>query len=569
MSAVATKKRYFIRRSAAECGGEHGKPGPCPEHLTEDGAAHGVGGKTPTHVKSSRERLNAKGNGKITLYQHQAITDLRTLAGQNASVITPRFGNRKEHGGNATGEVTVTLHKDDPGFKKVVAYAHTHGMEVQITQPDKDGNRQVRVHMPLKERSQDEKETMRLYNSAQAGEGAALSGLVDKLMERDHPLGAQMQAEMAKGPDGETRALRLAEAHVIANGSLAAMPRSPKAAGEQAEQRLKRRWRCTEVAEDSTPQVRVDREKGEIYDVLVLGLKARNKRRYTLEAREDAIKRNVYEGLAVYIGPHKRHRFAKRSPNDHAGKLEGVYKAANGEIRARKLLVNRATRGGQIAMEIADKFPDQFGLSHHALIDGYEEDGEKIVTCIAEATVADLVKDPGTTDGIFEETDMGQETETETVVEDIDTATDTTGVTATAGNAMSWSDALKALIAAVHDDDSLEDDVKLKATKDLMKVKGYLSGDGEDEDEEEEGESAANETDETTAAGAEEVDVTKLMKRLKALEQAEADRKKAAKKRPKSSARSETTEDVTPKPKPKPALPNDRTSILAAYETGD
>lgn len=299
------------------------------------------------------------------------------------------------------------------------------------------------------------------------------------------------------------------------------------------------------------PPVRVDREAGIIYDVLVLGRKARNGRRYTDEAMEEALSRKLYDELQVYIGPHKRKGNSKRSPNNHAGELRGLYKAADG-IRAREFHVNRATRGGQLALEIADKFPKRFGLSHHADVAGYEdENGEKIVTRILEVHVADIVKDAATTDGVFEEVEQVGEEGEDGALAPADAPGDEDGSTG-------WKKAIKDLIAAIHDDDSIDDGDKMTATKAVMKVKKVLSGDSEDDDDDEE----------ETPTGEEEVDVKKLIKQQVKLAIAKAVPKSKPTLRPKSTARSSVTEDVTPKAKPaeKPKFPQKREDILAAYE---
>lgn len=146
--------------------------------------------------------------------------------------------------------------------------------------------------------------------------------------------------------------------------------------------------------------MRIDEKAGIIHDVLVLGRRAKNKRHYTAEAMRDAIRNRKYERIPVYIGPHKKSRFAKRSPNDHAGELRNTRLTQDG-IRA-DLHYNRVSRGGKLLLEAAKRFPESFGLSHHADVAGYEEDGQKLITRIVEATVVDLVKDPATTQNVFE-----------------------------------------------------------------------------------------------------------------------------------------------------------------------
>lgn len=324
--------------------------------------------------------------------------------------------------------------------------------------------------------------------------------------------------------------------------------------------RVKKHWKVTESCEES--HIRVDRDKGVIYNVLVLGRKARNGRRYTDEAMEEALQRKLYDRLQVYIGPHKRTKYAKRSPNNHAGELRNVYKAKDG-LRAKEFHVNRESRGGRLAMEIAERFPNSFGLSHHADVAGYEEDGEKIITRILEVAVADIVKDAATTDGIFEEVHVANDNEIveEEGLEEGEVAVETPADDTTGGDA-GWKKAIKDLIAAIHDDDTVSDEDKMTATKAVMKVKKILGGGDEDDtDTEDDGDD--------TPSGEEEVDVKKLLKRVEALESV----KKRPPQRPKSAPRSEVVEDVNPRPKDKtkekPKFPKTRQEILDAYGDDD
>jgi hypothetical protein len=159
------------------------------------------------------------------------------------------------------------------------------------------------------------------------------------------------------------------------------------------------------------------------------------------------------------------------------------------------------------------------------------------------------VKDPGTTDGIFEEVDVSTETEVREEGE-VDTTTMPPEETATG-----WAATLKTLIGDIHDDDTIEDDVKMKATKMAMKIKQLLNGEGETETDEEEEETETEEA----------VEVTALIKRIEALEKREPKLKPRPK--VKSTARSTVTEDVTPTPKPKQIeLPKEKAQILKCYE---
>lgn len=581
---TSPSRAKWRKRNAKECGGEGGKPGPCPEHLADDGAEHGVGGETSSKVKKGREKLNTGAAGvkagKITDYQHQVITDVKHLAGAaddpGMQVTTPRFANKPRHGEHGSAEVNLAI-KDPGKIKAVAAYAQKHGLEVTISGQRGDGRRTVSVHAPKKEHGDAEKQTMRLYNAAAGGDKGALSALADKLQEDGNELGEKMATVLNSGrPDAEDAALHLAVGHKVLSGSL--FSKKGTAVATEGVVLVKRgghwcrrqRWAVCEQCE-ACPTTRVDRKAGIIRDVLVLGRKARNGRRYTDEAMEAALEQGLYDGLQVYVGPHKRRKDSKRSPNDHAGELRGLYKARDG-IRAREFHVNRASRGGRIALEIADRFPRSFGLSHHADVAGYEtEDGEKIVTRILEVAVADIVKDAATTDGVFEEVDMSKAQEQDVVVEveeareEGELDTELGAGDADAGAAVdtptSWAKAIKDLIAAIHDDDDVDDDVKMKATKKAMEVKKLLGGDDDEEEEEEE-----EEDDAEFPRGEEEVDVRKIVRTEVRRAVAESARRSKPRRRPTSAARSTVVEDATPAKRPaKQTFPKKPEDIVNAY----
>jgi len=322
----------------------------------------------------------------------------------------------------------------------------------------------------------------------------------------------------------------------------------------------KHRWAVTE---DVATEPRIDEQAGVIYNVLVLGRGQKNDRKYTDEAMEEAVNSSKYEELQVYIGPHKKSRFAKRSPHDHAGELRNTRFAADG-IRG-DLHYNRASKGGKLVLEIAKRFPKRFGLSHHADVAGYVKDGVKVITRIVEATVADVVKDPATTESVFEDVEV-RETAAEA-------EGDAAVVETSSAEGRNWSSCMKDLIAAVHDDESLEDDLKLKATKVLMKLKKELNGDGGGDSEDEDGDSEEDDTDDAEEA----VDVktlrkhvdskfNKLAKLIKSRAAAPAPAPRRKGNVPRSSARSEVTEDATPAPKAKAAAAAAKLPVLKKRE---
>lgn len=341
------------------------------------------------------------------------------------------------------------------------------------------------------------------------------------------------------------------------------------------------RWRVKEEGTASAVKPRIDKAKGIIYNVLILGRGALNGRKYTTEAMEDALAKRKYENLQVYIGPHKKSRFAKRSPKDHAGELRNIRLTDDG-LRG-DLLYNRASKGGRLVVEIAERFPNRFGLSHHADIAGYMEGDQKIITRILEVTVVDIVKDPATTEGVFEEVEIDGKRFREVATEDDnmdkganagvmpDVTEDDDADTGEGG----WQQCLKDLVSEIHDDDSIDDAMKLKATKALLKLKGQLNGDDEDDSDEDADESAEDddEADEEAtvkpkkrkkATAMEAVDIVRLVQRAVA-KVIKRKPTRPRKNKPRSSARNDAAEEATRRNTATAALPSKREDILAFY----
>lgn len=271
---------------------------------------------------------------------------------------------------------------------------------------------------------------------------------------------------------------------------------------------------------------RVDSRKGVIHNVLIVGRKARNRRAYLDEALEAA--RPLYEGVSVYLDHQRgqRDRFKRRSVHDFVGKLHNVRHAPDG-LRA-DVHYSRQSRAGQLAAEIAERFPERFGFSHHADVEGYEDNGLKVVERIMEVYSVDLVKDPATTDSVFEEVDAPQ---------------DETG-------AMSVEQAILALQTAILGSSDMEDAEKEAAIKLVHKLKAKLLGGSEEESDPADG-------DATESVEA------KILARLEALEQRLRTPGKS-RPAPKSAARSTVTESVTPKAPPAKA-PQTEAEIRAAW----
>lgn len=147
---------------------------------------------------------------------------------------------------------------------------------------------------------------------------------------------------------------------------------------------------------DGTP--RVDRERGVIRRVKVLGLESVNGRRYLREAVKAAVP--LYEGASVRIN-HLHDKDKDRPSEDVFGWLRGVEQDGDGCLYGDLHYLKAHPMADRVA-EAAERNPLLYGLSHNAQGEGEPEDGVFVVRKIVEVHSVDLVADPATNKGLFE-----------------------------------------------------------------------------------------------------------------------------------------------------------------------
>jgi hypothetical protein len=153
-----------------------------------------------------------------------------------------------------------------------------------------------------------------------------------------------------------------------------------------------------EYAAGQTPH-RVDRERGIIHGVKVLGLVSANGPKYRAKAIADAAK--LYDGAQVFVGhPDRSRPDAERAPSDMFGWLESPEAKADG-LYADLHYVKAHAMAGTIT-EIAERRPDKMGLSHNAVVTESANGREVVFESINRVRSVDLVCKPATTRGIFE-----------------------------------------------------------------------------------------------------------------------------------------------------------------------
>jgi hypothetical protein len=152
-------------------------------------------------------------------------------------------------------------------------------------------------------------------------------------------------------------------------------------------------------------QLRVDREAGVIRGVKLLGLSSRNGRRYLTQALTDAI--GLYEGAKVNINHPKGHPLAPRDYQDRLGVVRGVA-FRPGEGLFGDLHFNpRHSLSEQLVWD-AEHAPQNVGMSHNVLARTKQHENETVVEAITKVQSIDLVADPATTSGLFEQEEEQQ-----------------------------------------------------------------------------------------------------------------------------------------------------------------
>jgi len=254
----------------------------------------------------------------------------------------------------------------------------------------------------------------------------------------------------------------------------------------------------------------VDRDKGVIRNVKVLGSQSENGRCYLPEAVEKAV--HLYEGRSVRIN-HPRRPEDSRDSEDVFGWLENV-RVVGGELFADLHYLQSHPMAERIC-EAAERNPKLFGLSHNAEGQGETVRGVFEVQEITEVRSVDVVADPATTRGLAEsrsrsrskrmnfrkfleawagvkalgprrrkalrrllEAGMGDDYMDTEMPDEAAPPEDA----APADHHQALADGFRAASVAVLDDDSMSADEKIKRLKELLKTHEKLSAPVEEDE---------------------------------------------------------------------------------------
>lgn len=253
--------------------------------------------------------------------------------------------------------------------------------------------------------------------------------------------------------------------------------------------------------------LKVDRDKGVIYGVKVLGWESANKRRYLPEAVKKALP--LYEGAKVYHNhPDKPNQSRKTA--EGFGKLSNCRVESDG-LYADLLYFKTDAEAGKVTEDV-ERGIGFFGLSHNA--DGLgERQGDVVVIHeITAVTSVDLVTDPATVTNLWESKgskpmkkltikkllECVKDPKTISVLKEMDDmglmGGDAEMPVADEPETMSHEEALMAAAHAALDDGELAPDEKLSKIKDVFKLLAKADA-GDEEPVEEEDDSEKDKPD--------------------------------------------------------------------------
>lgn len=148
--------------------------------------------------------------------------------------------------------------------------------------------------------------------------------------------------------------------------------------------------------------LRVDRAAGVLRGVKLIGLESLNGRRYRPEALSAAV--SLYEGAKVNINHPKEGPLAPRDYRDRLGVIREVeFRAEEGLFGTLHFNPKHAV-AEQLAWD-AEHNPRNVGFSHNVLARLTRDGAQSLVEAITHVQSVDLVADPASTRGLFEEQD--------------------------------------------------------------------------------------------------------------------------------------------------------------------
>ena len=154
--------------------------------------------------------------------------------------------------------------------------------------------------------------------------------------------------------------------------------------------------------------MRVDRQAGVIRGVKILGLQSRNGRQYLPEALAKAVP--LYEGAKVNVNHPKGSPLTPRDYQDRIGVIRGAVLKPNEGLFGDLHFNPKHVLAEQLAWD-AEHAPENVGFSHNVQARTSRRDDGLLVEEITRVQSVDLVADPATTRGLYEQNQPAAGTE--------------------------------------------------------------------------------------------------------------------------------------------------------------
>ena len=158
-----------------------------------------------------------------------------------------------------------------------------------------------------------------------------------------------------------------------------------------------------EFSTSAGQSLRVDREKGVIFGVKILGLESKNRRSYPKETIVRAA--SLYEGAKVNVDHPTGNPNSPRSYADRMGSLRNVRVGSESQGMFADYHFNPKHALAEQLIWDAEHVPENVGFSHNVEAKTSRgTNGHTIIEEITRVQSVDLVADPATTRGLFEST---------------------------------------------------------------------------------------------------------------------------------------------------------------------
>lgn len=211
-----------------------------------------------------------------------------------------------------------------------------------------------------------------------------------------------LKRELAKGTSQkEAEAIAIRTAHVAIDRQSEQLIRQRTGTMTTLLETSAKNELLTEFMDCRGVQLKVDRERGIIQGVKLLGLESRNGRVYPKETIARAVQ--LYESAKVNVDHPQQNPTAPRSYFDRMGRIVNItLDSGNGGLRG-DFHFNPKHHLAEQLMWDAEHAPENVGFSHNVQARVGRRNGKVIVEEINKVVSVDLVADPATTHGLFED----------------------------------------------------------------------------------------------------------------------------------------------------------------------